>query len=151
MGDEAHARNLIQERLGKNTKGDTCCCLTGTRTLKDRTGLGQIVGEHAWKIRMTGTRPRQRSISSNLALVACSCVNQQGGRIHGIRAHHRLPLRPFGITDTKSDRSAGGHAVADTSQDGHLVRLELLAGTTPVSEATACQCASQIIRRHMQP
>ena len=117
MGDEANAGDLLQESFSEYTECNARCSLAGTRAFKNRARLGQVVGQHARKIRVTGTRPRQRSVSSDLTLVARSSVDQQGGRIHRIRAHHRLPLGPLGITDADGNRGAGGHAVTDAGQD----------------------------------
>ena len=150
MRHETHAGNLLQESFGEHTERDARGSLTCARALKDGASLGQVVGQHAGQIRVTGTGPCQRSISCDFAFVARSSIDEQSGRIDGIRTHDRFPLGPFGITDTNRDRRSRGHPVTDASENRNLVGLELLTRATAIPEAATREATAQVLRRHMQ-
>jgi len=151
VGHETNAGDLLQEGLGEHAECDARGSLSGTRALKDGASLGQVVGQHAGQVRVTGTGPCQRSVPGDFAFVARSSIDEESGGGDRIRTHHRLPLGPFGITDTNRDRRSRGYPVTDTRENRDLVGLKLLPSATTVAEATTREATAQVLRRHMQP
>ena len=117
MGHETNTGDLLKQGFGEHTECNARGSLTGTRALKDGASLGQVVGQHAGKVRVTGTGPRQRTITSDFAFVSRSRVDEKLRRINRIGTHHRLPLGPLRVANANSHRGAGCHAVTHTGQD----------------------------------
>ena len=151
MGHETNTGDLLQESFGKHTKCNARGSFAGTRTLEDGASLGQVVGQHTGQVCVTGTGPRQRSITSDFAFVSRSRVDEKLRRIDRIGTHHRLPLGPLRVANANSHRGAGCHAVTHASQDRYLVGLKLLPSAATVAEATTRETTAQVLRRHMQP
>ena len=117
MRHETHAGDLLEESLCEYPECDARGGLTCARALEDRASLGHIVREHAGQIRVSRTRPCQRSVSRDLAFVARSSIDEKSGGIDGIRTHDRFPLGPFGITDTNRNRRPSRHSVTDPGEN----------------------------------
>ena len=137
--DEADRANLSEERLCKHTERDASRGLAGARALQDGPGLREVVGQHTGKVRVSGSRPSERAITCDLAFISGARVNEQIAWIHGVGAHHGLPLGPLRVADTNRDRRPGRDTVAHPRQDRRLVGFELLACAAPVAEAPTCQ------------
>ena len=150
VGDEANTSDLVEQCLGQRPESNPSRRLAGGGTLEHRAGLGQVVRKHAGQVRMPGTRPGQRAVTRNLALVARARIDEESGRINRVGVHDGLPLGPLGVTDPNGNRGARRHAVTNTRHDRHVVGLELLARTAPVAQTAARQRPAQIIGRDTQ-
>ena len=77
MGNETNTGDLIKKSFSEHTQCDARGGLAGARAFKDGPSLGKVVREHARQVRVAGPRPRERAVSSNLALVSRTRVNEQ--------------------------------------------------------------------------
>ena len=149
VGHETNAGDLLEEGFGEHTERNAGGSLAGARALKDGASLGQVVGQHSGQVRVTWPGPCQRTVTSDLAFVSRSRVDEKLRRIDRIGTHHRLPLGPFRVANANSHRGADCHAVTHAGQDRYLVGLELL--PSALTEATTREATAQVLRRHMQP
>ena len=77
MGNETNTGDLIKKSFSEHTQCDARGGLAGARAFKDGPSLGKVVREHARQVRVAGPRPRERAVSSNLALVSRTRINEQ--------------------------------------------------------------------------
>ena len=137
MAQHLDARSLPEEGSSHGTECHASCCLAGARTLQDWPGIIPFVLLHSGEIRVTWSRPRQRSIAGQRFELS---------GVDWICRHDDRPLGPFGVADFDCDRTPECLSMADAPDDANLVALELHSSAASGSETSPREIKTDLCR-----
>ena len=139
MADDADTRRLLQQSLGHRSERDSRRRLPSAGALEDGTGIVERVLLHTYEIRVAWSRARQGGVAREVG---------KDSRIHRVRRHDLLPLRPFAVADPDRDRRSDRLPVTDATDDIDLVLLEAHPCTAAMTSPSPRQLVPDVVGGH---